>query len=163
MKAEGLLSSKELYRALENAAVDLYGFGVVCQAGVAWLAEPDLLDTLLLGLENFWFTENESGLLSHQEFREEFFRSVWEKGKGRKTEPQGGAEVPLGHEEMAFYQLSQLARAATYLRTRKGMPYSSIALILGYSEDQVKKEIEKAREYLLGRSLRDFNWSEEDF
>ncbi|MGZ3693757.1 MAG: hypothetical protein ACXWQO_06125 [Bdellovibrionota bacterium] len=163
MRTENLPSIKELYRAIENAATDLYGFGVICQSGITWVAEPDLLDTLLLGLENFWFTENDSGLLSHDEFREEFFKAVWEKGKGRKHAPEKGADVPIGHQEMSFYHLGQVSRAAIYLRTKKQMPYSSIALILGSNESQVRTEIEKAREYLLGRSLRDFEWSEEEF
>jgi hypothetical protein len=165
MRTESLPSIKELYRAIENAATDLYGFGVVCQSGITWVAEPDLLDTLLLGLENFWFTENDAGLLSHQEFREEFFKTIWEKGQGKKRAPDTikGADVPLGHQEMSFFHLAQFPRAAIYLRTKKQMPYSSIALILGSSESQVRAEIEKAREYLLGRNLRDFQWSEEDF
>lgn len=163
MKAESLPSTKELYRAIENAAADLYGFGVVCQSGVAWVAEPDLLDTLLLGLENFWFTEGEGGLLSHMEFREDFFRAIWERGRGKKLDKPSGGDQPIGHQQMAFYRLSQFARAAIYLRTKKQMAYATIALILGASESQVRQEIEAAREHLLGRKPRLLEWSEEEF
>jgi len=160
MRSESLPQLKLVYRALEGAAIDLYGFAVVCHGGATWLAEPDLLDALFLGLESFWFTEEESGL-SHAEFREELFRALWERAKGRASPVRVGSEVPLGHEEMAFYQLSQVARAALYLRTRKRFDYASIALVLGLGESEARAEVEQARERLLGRSVRVPEW--EDF
>lgn len=163
MRTESLPSIKELYSAIEGAAVDLYGFGMVCSSGVPWIAEPDILDVLMLGLEKFWFTENEEGAISHQEFREDLFKSLWEKCRGQVVKPQVGIDVPLGHDEMPFYKLPQLTRAALYLRSKKRMSYSSISLILGTPESLLREEIEKGREYLLGRRVRDLHWAEEEF
>lgn len=163
MKQESLPPIKSIYRALENAAIDLFGFAVVCHGGASWAAEPDMLDSLLLGLESFWFTEDDNGQLSHREFREEFFRNLWHKCKDKSSPVRVGSEVPLGHEEMAFYHLPQFARAVLYLRTRKRFSYSSIALVLGHSEGVVRNEMEKAREFLLGRRVRAVEWSEENF
>ena len=163
MKRETLPSMKEVYEALEAAAVDLYGFGLICQGGAAWAAEPEILETLYLGLENFWFTEGDSGRLSHQDFREELFKALWLKCQGSKATARIGSEVPLGHEEMAFYQLPQLTRAAVYLRTRKHFSYSSVALVLGMAESSVRAEVERSREFLLGRRVKSLEWSEEDF
>jgi hypothetical protein len=155
---------KEVYEALETAALDLYGFALVCHGGAPWAAEPEILETLFLGLENAWFGENDAGKLAHGEFREEFFRALWEKSKGQgKNALRIGTDVPLGHEDMAFYQLSQLARAAIYLRTKKQFSYSSMSLVLGVDEPLVREEVERAREFLLGRRVRPFDWSEEDF
>lgn len=154
---------RDIYRALEEAALDLYGFGVVCQGGATWAAEPEILDTLLLGLENIWFNENSKGVLSHLDFREDFFRVLWEKSKGKKPAVKIGTDVPLGHEEMEFYRLPQLARAALFLRTRKRLAYDTVARVLGAGEPQVREEVEKAREHLLGRRVKALNWSEEDF
>lgn len=163
MKRETLPPMKEVYQALEGAALDLYGFAMVCQGGAAWAAEPELLDTLLLGLENIWFTENSKGELGHHDFREDFFRVLWEKSRGQRPSARVGTDVPLGHDEMAFYQLPQLARAALYLRTKKKLPYSTLARVLGVAEPLVEAEVEKAREFLLGRRVRSFEWGEEDF
>jgi hypothetical protein len=154
---------KETYEALESAAIDLYGFGMVCNGASAVAAEPEILDVMLLGLENAWFTEGDSGRLTHTEFREEFFRILWERSRGRRTPVRIGTDVPLGHEEMAFYQLPQLARAALYLRSKKRFPYPSIAMILGTPESRLQEEIERAREFLLGRRVSSPEWSEEDF
>lgn len=162
MRRESLPSIQELYRSLERAAVDLYGFGVVCHEGAAWIAEPEILDTLLLGMENFWFTEDEEGALSHEEFRDEFFRVLWSKCRDKKVTVKIGTEVPLGHEEMAFYELPLLTRAALYLRTKKNFSYSLIAQILGTEEGIVQEEVERAREFLLGRRLKPVEWEGED-
>ena len=163
MKQESLPPIKSVYRALEGAALDLYGFAVVCHGGASWLAEPDLLEVLFLGLENFWFMEETSGELTHKEFRDDFFRVLWEKAKNRSAPVRIGTEVPLGHEEMGFYQLSQPARAALFLRTKKRFSYAAIALTLGQSEAEVRAEVEKAREFLLGRRVKAVEWNEDDF
>jgi len=163
MRPESLPPLKETYEALEAAAIDLYGFALTCHGGAAITAEPQILEVLLLGLENFWFTEGDSGTLTHQEFREDFFRTVWEKSAGHRTQARIGSELPLGHEEMAFYQLPQLARAALYLRTKKKFTYPAVAMVLGVPELKVQDEVEKAREYLLGRRVKSLEWSEEDF
>lgn len=163
MQRESLPSVKSVYMALEDAAVDVYGFAVACHGGAPWMAEPDLLDTLLLGLENFWFTDEENGRLSHREFREELFKALWERCRSKQTPVKIGTDVPMGHEEMPFYKLPQLARAALFLRTKKRMSYVSIALILGVPEGLVRTEVERAREFLLGRRVKPLEWSEEDF
>lgn len=163
MKGESLPPMKEVYEALEEAALDLYGFAIVCQGGAVWAAEPEILDALLLGLENVWFNENENGRLSHKDFREDFFRVVWEKSQGKRPNARVGSEVPLGHEEMAFYQLPQLARAALFLRTKKKFQYDTLSRVLGVAEPVVEEEVEKAREFLLGRRVKSLEWSEEDF
>jgi hypothetical protein len=161
--SSGPAFSKDVYTALENAATDLYGFSFVCHGGGGQFAEPAVLDTLLLGLENQWFTETVSGALSHEEFREDFFRSLWERCRGARGKVSVGMDVPLGHDEMVFYQLPQMARAALYLRVRKRFSYLAIALTLGAGEGVVREEIEKAREFLLGRRLKNVDWTEEDF
>ena len=163
MKSESLPSIKAVYHALEGAGVDLYGFAVVCQGGASWSAEPLVLEVLLLGLENFWFMEETSGRLTHQEFREEFFRALWERAKEKPSLVSIGTDVPFGHEEMAFYQLPIAARAALFLRTKKRFSYASVAMILGIAEARVRDEVERAREYLLGRRLKAVEFSEEDF
>ncbi|MGZ3740020.1 MAG: hypothetical protein ACXVB9_11650, partial [Bdellovibrionota bacterium] len=143
---EGLPSIKSVYQALEDAAVDIYGFAMACHGGAAWLAEPVILDSLFLGLENFWFMDDASGRLSHKEFREEIFKTVWDKSRGNPAPAQVriGTDVPLGHEEMAFYQLPQVARAAVYLRSKKRLPYATIGLILGITDGVARTEVEKA-------------------
>jgi len=167
MKQASLPPIKSVYRALENAAVDLYGFSVVCHDGATWMAEPVLMDSLLLSLENFWFTESEDGQLSHLEFREVLFRALWkqcnESGVEKSTPIRIGTDVPMGHEEMAFYHLPQLPRAALYLRTKKRFSYAAIALVVGVSEGVVRAEVEKAREFLLGRRVRAVEWNEDNF
>lgn len=163
MKQESLPSIKELYRSLESAGVDLYGFGVVVCNGSLWIAEPDILDTLLLALENSWFTEDKSGDLTHAEFREDIFQLLWRKSKDKKPNVKMGVEVPIGQEEMAFYQLPKLTRAALYLRVKKSFSYSSIAMILETPEGVIREEIEKGREALLGRGLKHFDFSEDEF
>ncbi len=163
MRQESLPPIKDVYDALEFAAVDLYGFSLVCHGGGGHFAEPAVLDTLLLGLENTWFTEEASGRLSHPEFREDFFRSLWERCRGARGQVKVGTDVPLGHDEMTFYRLPQLARAALFLRVKKRFSYLSIALVLGTGEGVVREEVEKAREHLLGRRLKDVEWTEDDF
>lgn len=163
MRQESLPPLKETYEALESAALDLYGFAMACHGGAAISAEPQVLETLLLGLENFWFTEGDSGKLTHREFREDFFRMLWEKSSGKRNNARIGSELPLGHEEMAFYQLPQLARAALYLRTKKKFSYAAVGMVLGVAEAKVQDEVEKAREFLLGRRVMSLEWSEEDF
>jgi hypothetical protein len=163
MRRESLPSVKSVYEALENAAVDVYGFATAAQGGAPWMAEPEILDVLLLGLENFWFVDDETGRLSHREFREEIFKAVWERFRDKTPSVRIGTDVPLGHEEMRFYQLPQAARAALFLRTKKRMSYPSIALILGTTEGLVRGEVERAREFLLGRRVRAVDWSEDDF
>jgi len=163
MKQETLPPIKEVYGALEAAAVDLYGFGMVCSGGAAWAAEPEVLETLLLGLENVWFTEDDKGVMSHTGFREDFFKVLWDKCNGKKNTIRIGTEVPLGHEEMPFYQLPQFARAALYLRTKKRFDYATVSMVLSAPEPLVRQEVETAREFLLGRRVRSLEWSEEDF
>lgn len=160
MRQETLPPMKEVYQALENAALDLYGFSMVCHGGAAWAAEPEVLETLLLGLENVWITENEQGRLSHLDFQEDLFRLLWERSQGKKSAIRIGTDVPMGHEEMAFYQLPQLARAALYLRTRKRFAYAALARIFAVAEAVVQEEVEKAREFLLGRRVRSLEWEE---
>lgn len=163
MRRENLPSIQELSRSLEAAAVDLYGFGVVCNGGAAWLAEPEILDTLLIGMENFWFTDEAAGM-SHMEFRQEFFRALWLKCRDKKISVKVGSEVPLGHEEMAFYELPLLVRAALYLRTKKQFTFPFIASVLGSEVAIIEEEVERAREFLLGRRIRPFHHgAEEDF
>lgn len=159
MKRESLPSAKELLRATEAVAIDLYGFGLVCHGGVAWMAEPEILDTIFLGLENFWFTDD----FSHKEFREEFFKALWERCKGKNIPAKVGEDVPLGHDRMEFYKLPQLERAMIYLRTKKKFSYASIALILGMDERVVRKDVERVREHLLGHRLRAPVSAEEEF
>jgi len=161
MRQESLLPMKETYEALEEAALDLYGFAMACHGGAGWAAEPQVIETLLLGLENVWFTESDAGRLTHKEFREDFFRVLWQKSVGQRNPARIGGEVPLGHEDMAFYQLPQMARAALFLRTKKRFAYPAVAMILGVAEPQVQAEVEKAREYLLGRRVRSLDWDEE--
>lgn len=131
------------------------------------MAEPVILDSLFLALENFWFLEDSNGQLSHKEFREEIFRTIWERSavgaSGQAGPVRIGTDVPLGHEEMVFYQLPQLTRAALFLRTKKHFAYTSVALVLGISEGTARGEVERAREFLLGRRLKSFEWSDEDF
>ncbi len=143
--------------------MDLYGFSVICHGGATWMAEPVLFDSLLLGLENYWFNEKQDGRLSHHEFREELFKTIWEKSRDKTAPVKIGTDVPLGHDEMAFYQLPQISRAALYLRTKKHFSYSSVSLILGSAEGVIRAEVERAREFLLGRRVREASWSEEDF
>lgn len=162
MRQESLLPMKETYEALEEAALDLYGFAMACHGGAALAAEPQVMEALLLGLENVWFTEGDAGKLTHKEFREDFFRVLWQKSVGKGNPTKIGGELPLGHEEMAFYQLPQLARAALFLRTKKRFAYPAVAMILGVAEPQVQEEVEKAREYLLGRRVRSLDWNEEE-
>jgi hypothetical protein len=152
-----------LCTALEGAALDLYGFAVICHGGAAWTAEPDVLESLLLGLENHWFTEGDNGELSHQEFREELFRTLWEKCKGTRPSARVGTQVPLGHEEMIFFQLPLLTRAVLYLRTKKRMSYPTMAHILSIGEGVVREEVERGREYLLGHRLPRLDGMEEEF
>jgi hypothetical protein len=163
MKQEALPAMKEIYGALEAAALDLYGLALVCQGGSPLAAEPEVLATLFLGLENSWFVEDSAGKLSHQEFREEFFRALWEKSQAIGPSVRIGTDVPLGHEEMGFYQLSRLARAAVYLRTKRQFSYASLSLILGTAEPRIREEVERAREFLLGHRVKPLDWSEEDF
>lgn len=165
MKRETLPPLKETYGALENAGLDLYGFAMVLHAGNTATAEAALLDTLLMGLENDWFTEtvSQGAGLTHNEFREDFFKDLWHRSRGASIAPRLGTEVPLGHDEMNFYRLPQLVRAALFLRTKKQLPYASLALILGQAEEQLRKEVERAREFLLGRQVRAFTAAEEDF
>lgn len=163
MKPESLPPIKSIYHALEEAAVDIYGFAIVCHGGAVAMAEPAVLDVLLLGLENFWFVEREDGVLSHTEFREELFKAVWEKSRDKTIPLRIGTDVPLGHDEMSFYQLPQLARAVMYLRTKRHFGYASIALAVGITEGMARSEIERAREFLLGRRLKAVDWGEEDF
>jgi hypothetical protein len=166
-KLESPPSIKNVYHALEDAGVDIYGFAIACHGGATWLAEPDILDSLLLGLENFWFVDDVSGRLSHKEFREEIFKTVWEKCRANVNAPSArvriGTDVPLGHDDMAFYQLPQIARATVYLRSKKKFSYPTIALILGIPEAVARTEVEKAREFLLGRRVRPLEYSEDDF
>jgi hypothetical protein len=161
MKQESLPPIKTVYHALENAALDVYAFAVACHGGAIWMAEPTVLEAMLLGLENFWFTEDQDGRLSHQEFREEIFKAIWEKCRDKAAPVSIGTDVPLGHEEMAFYQLPQLARAVIFLRTKKHFAYSSIAMVTGLSEGVARMEVEQAREFLLGRRLKGAEWSED--
>ncbi len=163
MKEVALPNLREIYGALENASLDLYGFAMVLHGGVAWSAEPDLLDVLLLGLENHWFTENEKEQLSHDEFRLEFFRALWQKCLGKTPQGKIGVELPLGHESMAFYKMPQVSRAAIYLRTKKKFSYSWIALIIGVPESLLQEEVERAREFLLGRRVKLPTVVEEEF
>ncbi len=163
MKQESLPAIKSVYHALEEAAVDIYGFAVVCQGGAIAMAEPVILDTLLLGLENFWFTESRDGRLTHREFREEIFRAIWDKSRDRGVPVRIGTDVPLGHDAMHFYQLPQLARAVIYLRTKRNFSYASIAIAVGVSEGMARSEVERAREFLLGRRMKAMNWGEEEF
>ncbi len=163
MKHASMPSIKTVYHALENAALDAYGFAVACHGGATWQAEPDILDALLLGLENFWFVDDSAGELSHREYREELFKAIWDKCKDKPATVRIGTDVPLGHDEMAFYQLPQLARAILFLRTKKRFSYSSIALVVGVSEGVARREVECAREFLLGQRLKPLEWSEEDF
>ena len=163
MKQESLPSVKSIYQSLEQAAVDAFGFAVICQGGASWMAESVVLDSLLLALENFWFVEDDSGRLSHREYREELFKTVWEKAGSKPSSVKIGTDVPLGHEEMSFYQLPLLPRAVLFLRTKKRFSYSSIALVLGITEGMARIEAERAREFLLGRRLKPLEWTEEDF
>ncbi len=164
---------KAVYHALETASVDLYGFAVICHGGSATLAEAGILEALLLALENFWFVEDLSGELSHREFREEFFRAVWKKCSAKESQPMPGhhpfhsnlrigSDVPLGHEEMAFYQLPQFARAVIFLRTKKHFNYASIAMIVEASEGVVRSTVEDAREFILGHRLKEIDCYEEN-
>lgn len=156
MKRASLPPLKETYAALEDAGLDLYGFALALHGGNALSAEPLLLDILLLGLENNWFTDWQGGRFSHREFREDFFRALWEKSSaaGRVLPARVGAEVPLGHEEMSYYQLPQLARAALFLRAKKHFSYASLALIFSRREEVLRQEVESAREFLLGRRVK---------
>ena len=163
MKRESLPEIQDMYRALEAAAQDLFGFAVVCHQGANWLAEPALLDVLLLGMENFWFSERE-GNLSHKEYSEEFFRAIWHRAQGEKKSIQVGSDVPLGHDEMAFYELPQRARSALYLRSKKRFSFEFIASIMEIDRASVEEEVERAREFLLGKRIKPFEFaSEEDF
>jgi hypothetical protein len=154
MRKESLPAVQDLYRSLETAAVDIYGFGVICHEGASWLAEPEILDTLLLGMENFWFTDEGAGVVSHKEFREDFFRTLWKKSQEKRISIHSGSDVPMGHEEMAFYELPLFSRAALYLRTKKQFSFPLIASILGSESGAVEEEIERAREFLLGRRIK---------
>ena len=153
---------REVYNALELASLDLYGFAVVCQGGGAWSADPIVLDTLLLGLENHWFSDFE-GNYSHEEYREDFFRLLWKKSKGNMPIPKIGSDVPMGHEEMRFYQLPQFSRALLYLRTKKTFSYASLSLIFEVPAPILEEEVEKSREFLLGKRIKLPDWTEEDF
>lgn len=163
MKEVSLPSLQEVYSAMENASLDLYGFAMVLHGGLSWSAEPDLLDVLLLGLENHWFTENDKNQLSHEEFRIEFFRCLWQKCLGKTPQGKIGTDLPMGHEKMLFYKMPQVSRAAVYLRTKKKFSYSWISMILGVSETVLEEEVERGREFLLGRRVNIPAWSEEEF
>ena len=43
------------------------------------------------------------------------------------------------------------------------MSYASISLILGVPEGLARSEVERSREFLLGRRVKDVEWSEETF
>lgn len=165
MKVERLPSKKEVYEALEGASSDIYGFAMVCHSGVQWMAEPAMLDTLLLGLENFWFMSTEDSL-DHREFRVEFFRTLWKKCQG-KTLPAGqlkrGTDIPLGQEEMKFFTLPQSTRAILYLRTKKNFSYRDLAQVFDQSPEALEIEVEKAREFLLGHRLEWLESAEDEF
>jgi hypothetical protein len=164
MKQVALPALQDVYTAMENASIDLYGFAMVCHNGVSFSAEPAILDVMLLGLENHWFTENEKNRLSHEEFRLEFFRSHWVKCMGMNPQGKIGTELPLGHEDMAFYKMPQISRAIIYLRTKKKFSYGWISMILGgLPEGIIEEEVERAREFLLGRRVKVPEWSEEEF
>jgi len=158
-----LPSKKEVYEALERASSDIYGFAMACHGGVQWMAEPAMLDTLLLGLENFWFVSVDDSL-DHREFRIEFFRTLWKKCQG-KTLPQvkHGTDIPLGQEEMKFFSLPQSTRAILYLRTKKNFNYQDLALVFDQTPEALEVEVEKAREYLLGHRLKWLEKAEGDF
>lgn len=162
MKKEALPPLQETMQAMEAAAADLYGFALVCLGGVAWVAEPEILDTLFLGLENMWFTAGDNNRISHHEFKDDFFKALWDrvKGKNVKTNPE---DIPLGQEEMFFYKLPQVSRAILYLRSQKQFSLTSISAIIGLEIGVVREEMERGREFLLGRSIRAFDLAEEEF
>ena len=163
MRAETQINPKELYQAMEKAAEDLFGFGVVLNSGGMTMAEQEILDILFLGLENYWFTRDDAGGLSHKEFREEFFRVFWERNNKELANLRIGIDVPLGHEEMKFYKLPLFSRAVLFLRTKKKFDYPSISLIMSAPVAIVREELEKSREFILGRGLPPIECSEEDF
>lgn len=162
MRKESLPPLQETMQAMEGAASDLYGFALICFGGVAWVAEPEILDTLFLGLENMWFTMGDNNRISHLEFRDDFFKSIWDRAKGKSVQANP-EDVPLGHEEMNFYKLPQVSRAIIYLRSKKHFSVASVSAILGVEEGVVREEIEQAREFLLGRSVKNLEWLEGEF
>ena len=142
---------KDYVRAYEQAAQDLYGFAMICNKGVSWVAEQEILDLFLLASEKHWFTDDHRGQFNHREFRIEFFQGIWALAK-KPSLSENGVLTP-GQKEMSFFRLPLFARAAVFLRTKRKFTYQEIAEILGSSEGAVKQEIEKAREVLLGRGL----------
>ena len=148
-------------RALEGACADVFSFAVVCTGGMQALADTLLQEILLLSLERGWFTENLQGNYSHEEHRTALFREVWLAANERQAVPAIGIDVPIGHEQMAFYQLPRLARAVLYLRTKRKLSYEMIGSIVGIAAGAARTEVEKSRSILLGRAPKEF--SEEAF
>ncbi|MCO5141469.1 MAG: hypothetical protein M9962_00085 [Oligoflexia bacterium] len=163
MKEIPLPDLKEIHSALTEASVDLFGFSVVCLGGVTWAAEKEVLDTLYVGLEKYWFTTIDGEKPSHKEFREEFFKNLWLRVKGKTINVQLGIDVPLGHEAMRFYKLGKLERALLYLRTKKQFSIKTLSFIFDLHVDEVRKNLEESRTLMLGRKVREVSVIEEDF
>lgn len=163
MREVALPDLKEIHLALTEASVDLFGFSVVCLAGVVWAAEKEVLDTLYVGLEKYWFTTVDDEKPNHREFRDEFFKNLWLRVKGKTINVQLGVDVPLGHETMKFYQLDKLERAILYLRTKKQLSIKSLSFIFDLHPNDIRNNLEESRMKLLGRKMREISVVEEDF
>ena len=85
--------------------------------------------------------------------------------EGHEQKEDEMVEIPLIEDQFQNMQTGRvwLWDASIAVRTKKKFSYASIALILGSPEALVRAEVEKAREFLLGRRLKAVEWSEEDF
>ena len=144
---------QETTRAVQIAAADLIGFAVSCCVD-SLRAETQVQETLLVALENSWFTYsmNHGEEFTHLEFREEIFQHLWRKiitgtGRSQGIRPFAEADAP-------FFKLDLKVRAALYLRARSRFTYEQIARILGLESAQLAESmVAQARRELLGHDI----------
>jgi hypothetical protein len=161
MRSEALPSLPELARALEGAAGDLFGFAMALSGGKPEIAEPLVLDTLLHGLENHWFIADDLGEMNHREFRLELYQNLWKRSEG-SVKPEGHHGLRTD-QKMPFFSLPREVRGALFLTSKRKVPASEVAMVLGLAQEQVRRALEKGREHLLGKKLTEVALSEEDF
>jgi hypothetical protein len=151
-------SLPELNRALIAAGQELYSFAMSLW-GLEERAKKEVCDILLVALEHNYFVRevNGQGLLSHLEFREEFYTLLYK----RAVDTLGLAHLPIEASELKFFKLPLQHRAMLYLKSRLNFDNKTLAKILRTDEASLRLEIAVARECLLGRKA--MQWPEEIF